>query len=109
MFPGMVLIPLFLITGAFWAFGPAWSWIPFNALFWLLTIITLIAGPSRIAITTPMAAQSTSSTFSFTLLLAIGIAVALFLFGRYWELVLCGAVFLVSGLMWPRLRTLGPI
>ena len=107
--PGIILIPLFVITGAFWAFGPSWSWIPFNLLFWLLTIITLLARPSRIAVTAPMTAQSTSGTFSLTLLLAIAIAVALFFYDRYWELILCGAVFLSSGLIWPRLRTLGPL
>lgn len=109
MFPAIVLIPLFLVAGAFWAFGPAWSWIPFNAIYWLFTLITLAAKPSRLVIAAPMAAQSASSTFSLTLLLSIGIAVVLFFDERYWELIPCGAVFLASGFVWPRLRTLGPI
>lgn len=109
MFPGIIMMPIFLIGAGLWAFGPAWSWIPFNALFWTLTLITLAARLDRIAVTTPMAAQSTSATFSLTLLLSIAIAVALLYRGRYWELVPCGAVFLASGFMWPRLRSLGPM
>lgn len=107
MFPGILLSPLFWITGAFWAFGPAWSWIPFNVAFWVLTVVTLLAGPGKIAATAPMASQSTSSTFSLAMLLAVGIAVALLFYGRYWEIALCAAVFLISGQLWPRLRTLG--
>jgi hypothetical protein len=102
-------MPLFLIAAGFWAFGPPWSWIPFNAIFWLLTLITLAARPSRLAVTTPMAAQSTSSTFSLNLILSIALAAAMFFRERYWELIPCTAVFLISGYMWPRLRTLGPM
>jgi len=109
MFPGIILMPLFIVAGGFWAFGPAWSWIPFNAAFWLLTLITLAANPNRLAVKTPMAAQSTSATFSLILILAIAMAAALIFRERYWELILCGAVFVVSGFMWPRLRTLGPM
>ena len=107
--PGCLLIPVFLVCAAFWVFGTAWSWIPFIVIFMIVTLITLIAGPSRIAIETPSAAQSTSSTFSLTMLLAIALAIGLFFKGRYWELILCVIVFIASGLIWPRLRTLGPL
>jgi hypothetical protein len=109
VFPAIILIPIFVAAGAFWAFGPEWSWVPFNALFWFLAGVSLMAGPSQMAIRYPSAAQSVSGTFSLTLLLSIGIAVALFFYGRYWELVLCAAIFLVSGQLWPRLRSIGPI
>lgn len=109
MFPGPLLILVFFGFGAFWAFGPDWSWLPFNVLFWLLVVISIAAGPARMAIMYPITAQSVSSTFSLTLFLSIAVAVALTLHGRYWELLLCGAVFLVSGLLWPRLRSVGPI
>ena len=109
MFPGIILIPLFLIAGGFWAFGPHWSWTPFNAVFWLVTFITLAARPNRLVMTSPMAAQSMSATFSLTLILSIAVAAALFFRERYWELITCGAVFLASGYIWPRLRTLGPM
>src|SRR5262245_30057047 len=102
-------MPLFLISAGFWAFGTTWSWIPFNALFWLLALTTLAAGANRLVMTSPMAAQSTSSTFSLNLLLSIAVGAALFFRERYWELALCAAVFLASGFMWPRLRTLGPM
>ena len=102
-------MPVFIASAAFWVFGPAWSWIPFMAIFVIVTLITLIAGPSRIALEAPSAAQSTSSTFSLTMLLAIAMAIGLFLKGRYWELILCVIVFIISGLTWPRLRTLGPL
>jgi hypothetical protein len=109
MLPGILLMPIFLVAGGLWAFGPTWSWIPFNALFWLLAVITLVAGPRRLSLMSPISAQSTSATLSLTLLLSIGIAAALIFYERYWELVPCVAVFLVSGLLWPRLRTHGPI
>ena len=107
--PGCLLTPLFMVFAAFWVFGPAWSCIPFMLIFLIVTLITYIAGPSRIAFETPSAAQSTSSTFSLTMLLAIAIAIGLFFKGRYWELFLCVVVFIISGLTWPRLRTLGPL
>jgi len=107
--PALLLMPMFLVGAALWVFGPWWSWIPFSSLFALLTIVTLLAGPSRIRFATPIAAQSTSSTFSLTLLLAIATGVGLLFQGRYWELILCALVFIVSALMWPLLRTLGPL
>ena len=106
--PGCLLIPVFVVCAVFWVFGPAWSWVPFMVIFVIVTLMTLIAGPSRIVLETPSAAQSTSSTFSLTMLLAIAMAIGLFLKGRYWELILCVIVFIVSGLTWPRLRTIGP-
>ena len=108
MFPGKVLVSIFLISGGFWAFGPTWSWIPFNAVFWILTLATLAAGPYRVALTTPMTAQSVSSAFSFTLLGSIFIGLSLVFHQRYWELILCCGVFLTSGLMWPKLRMQNP-
>lgn len=107
--PALLLMPLFLAGAVLWVFGPWWSWIPFNSLFALLAIVTALAGPSRIRFSTPIAAQSTSSTFSLTLLLAIAISVGLLFQGRYWELILSALVFLVSALMWPLLRSLGPL
>ncbi len=109
LMPGILLMPVFVIAAAFWAFGPTWSWIPFNAVFWLLAVITFAAGPRRVTLMSPMSAQSTSGTFSLTLLLFIGVAAVLIFHERYWEMVLCAAVFLVSAFLWPRLRTLGPI
>jgi hypothetical protein len=53
-----------VVEVAVWVAGAAWSWIPFNVIFWLLTLVTLVAGPRRIAVTSPISAQSTSSTFS---------------------------------------------
>lgn len=88
-FPALLLMPMFLVGAVLWVFGPWWGWMPFNSLFALVTIVTLLAGPSRIRYTTPTAAQSTSSTFSLTLLLAIAISVGLLFQGRYWELILC--------------------
>jgi len=107
--PALLLMPMFLVGAVLWVFGPWWSWIPFNSLFALLAIVTLLAGPSRIRFITPIAAQSTSSTFSFTLLLAIAVGVGLLLQGCYWKLILFAFVFIVSALMWPLLRTLGPL
>ena len=107
--PGCLLMPIFLICGAFWVFGPSWSWIPFNFVFGLLAIITMIAGPSRITYQAPSAAQWTSSTFSLTLFLSIAIGIGLLFKERYWEIVLCVIVLLISAIMWPKLRTLGPL
>ena len=86
MFPGILLMPAFLIAAGFWAFGPTWSWIPFNSIFWLLAAITFVAGgPRRVILMSPMSAQSTSGTFSLTLLLSIGVAAVLIFHERYWE------------------------
>ncbi|MFZ0482454.1 MAG: hypothetical protein WAL93_03605, partial [Desulfobacterales bacterium] len=90
-------------------FGPGWSWIPFNGFFGILTLITLIAGPSRIASETPSAAQWTSSTFSLTMFLAIAIGIGLIFKERYLELISCAIVFILSGLIWPKFRTFGPL
>ncbi len=107
--PGCLLIPIFIACGIFWIFGPNWSSVPFLLVFGVLTAITLVAGPSKIAVQTPSAAQSTSSTYSLTMLLSIGIGIGLFFKERYWELIFCVFIFLLSGLIWPRLRTLGPL
>jgi hypothetical protein len=109
MFSGALLMPLFLLAAGFWVFGSMWNWVPFNVIFWLITIATIAARPSRVAVNAPMSAQSMSGIFALTLLLAIGIGVALFFYERYWEILLCAAVFIASGLMWPRLCTFGPI
>ena len=105
MLPGLVLMPVFVGTGAFWVFGPGWSWIPFVAIYTLVTMVTLVAGPSRIVLEAPSAAQSSSSTFSLTMLLAVAIAIGLGFKGRFWELGLCAGVLLSSAALWPRLRT----
>jgi len=107
--PGCLLMPIFIACGIFWVFGPDWSCVPFLLVFGVLTAITLVAGPSRIAVQTPSAAQSTSSTYSLTMLLSIGIGIGLFFKERYWELIICVIILLMSGLIWPRLRTLGPL
>ena len=105
LMPGIILVPLFLIAGGFWAFGPGWSWIPFNAIFWTFALVTLAANPSHLVMATPMSANSSSATFSFTLLLSIAISAAVFVRGRNWELIPSGAVFVVSAYMWRRLRS----
>ena len=107
--PGCLLMPIFIACGIFWVFGPDWSCVPFLAVFGILTAITLVAGPSRVAVKTPSAAQSTSGTYSLTMILSIGIGVGLFFKERYWELIVCLVIFLISGFIWPRLRTLGPL
>ena len=105
MLPGLALMPVFVGAGAFWVFGPGWSWIPFVAIYALVTMVTLVAGPTRIVLEAPSAAQSISSTFSLTMLLAIAIAIGLGFKGRFWELSLCAGVLLSSAALWPRLRT----
>ena len=107
--PGCLLMPIFIACAVFWVFGPGWSWIPFSGFFGVLTLITLIAGPSRIAFEAPSAGQWTSSTFSLTMFLAIAIGICLIIKGRYLELIPCAIVFIISGLLWPKLRTLGPL
>ena len=109
MLPGCLTMPLSLVGAAFWIFGPSWSWVPFTLIFVLLLVPTLAAGPKRIAAAAPTAAQSMSATFSLTLVLAIAVAIGLLIRGRYLELPLCILVFVASGLLWPRLRTLGPM
>jgi hypothetical protein len=109
MFPGCLLVPVFLALGLFWVFGPSWSWIPFVALFGLLVVLVLAAGPDRVATESPTAAQSTSGTFSATLLMAIGIAIGLLIQARYWDLIPCGTIFAISAALWPRLRALPPL
>ena len=107
MLPGLILMPVFIATAAFWVFGPTWSWAPFTSVFILLTLITLVASPARIKSETPSAAQSTSSTFSLTMLLAVAIAIGLGIMGRYWEMALCVVILLTSAMLWPSLRTRG--
>ena len=107
--PGCLLAPLFIACGAFWIFGPSWSWIPFVLAFGVLTAITFMAGPSRLVIETPAAAQSTSSTYSLIMFIAIGVGIGLVFRGRYWELILCVLVLISSAMIWPKLRTLGPL
>jgi len=109
MLPGLILMPVFIATAAFWIFGPTWSWAPFTSVFILLTLITLVASPARIKSETPSAAQSTSSTFSLTMLLAVAVAIGLGIMGRYWELVLCVGILLTSAILWPSLRTRGGV
>ena len=105
MLPGLVLMPIFLGAGVFWVFGPGWSWIPFVAIYAIFTIVTLVAGPTRIVHETPSAAQSTSSTFTFTMFLVIAIAVGVVFNRQLWELILSTVVLLSSAALWPRLRT----
>jgi hypothetical protein len=107
--PGCLLAPLFIACGIFWVFGPSWSWIPFLLGFGVLTAITFMAGPSSLVIETPAAAQSTSSTYSLIMFIAIGVGIGLLFKGRYWEVILCVIVLILSGLIWPKLRTLGPL
>jgi len=56
MLPGLILMPVFIGTAAFWIFGPTWSWTPFTSVFVLLTLITLVASPARIKSEAPSAA-----------------------------------------------------
>ncbi len=109
MFPGCLLMPLFLGGAAFWVLGPPWSWVPFTVLFALAVVPLLLGGPARIATAAPSAAQSVSGTLSLTMLLAIGVAIGVALRGRWMDLIPCAVVFLISALLWPKLRTLGPM
>jgi hypothetical protein len=72
LMPGALLMPLYLLAAGFWAFGPAWSWAPFNLLFWTAMILTIAAGPRRVAATTPMSAHSMSRTSAVPTLSASG-------------------------------------
>jgi len=105
MLPGLVLMPIFVGAGIFWIFGPGWSWIPFIAIYAIIMMVTLVAGPTRIVHEAPSAAQSTSSTFSLTMLLAIAIAVGIVFNRQLWELILSTGVLISSAALWPRLRT----
>jgi len=104
MFPGLILIPIFVGTGIFWVFGPAWSWIPFVAIYAFVIIITLAAGINRIVLEAPSAAHSMSNTFSFMRWLAIAIAVGIIFNGQLWELILSTGVFLSSLELWLKIR-----
>jgi len=106
MIPFIPLVPIFIIAGIFWIFGPAWSWLPFIIIFLLFFVITILARPSKISDYAPTAAQSSSSTFTATMILSIPIAIGILIRGRYWEIVFCLFIFISSAILWPKMSSL---